>query len=98
MGLFYTIVCLALNMVEDIIPTLLHQPFGRAGSTADSYRLHIARPVHVNLLCTLYAMAIGVHTQALIEEHLTVGTLMTTYKEDKIMPGSKVGEIGRAHV
>lgn len=65
--------------------TLFHQPFGRAGSSTDAYCLNAFEPDGVNLFRPLYQMTVGIDTQAFVVEHLAVGTLMATYKEDEIV-------------
>ena len=38
-------------------------------------------------------MAVGVHAQALVEEHLTIGALSSADKEDHVVLRGKVGDV-----
>ena len=41
-------------------------------------------------------MTVGVHTQTLVEKHLTIRTLSSTDEEDQIMFRSKTGDVRHA--
>ena len=41
-------------------------------------------------------MAVGVHAQALVEKHLSIGTLTAADKEDEIVLRGKAGDVRHA--
>ena len=81
---------------KDGIAALLHQPTGGAGGTTDADGLDALQPLRLNLTGVFYQMAVGVHAQALVEKHLSIGTLTTTDKEDEIVLCGKAGDIRHA--
>ena len=78
------------------IPTFFHQPFWRTRGSADADGLHAVEPVEVDLFGPLDLVAVGVHRLALLEEHLTVGALLSADKEDEVVARGKLGDVGHA--
>ena len=78
---------------KDGIATLLHQPTGGAGGSTDANGLDALQPLRLNLTGVFYQMAVGVHAQALVEKHLSIGTLTAADKEDEIVLRGKAGDV-----
>ena len=75
---------------------MLHQPFGSAGGATDTYRLNTFKPGGVYLCWSLDEVGVGIDALTLVEEHSAVTALATTDKEDEIMAGGKLRDVGHA--
>ena len=64
-----------------VVSAGFHEPFGRGGGTADTYRLNTLRECRVNVFGAFNLVGTGVHLLALVEEDASVRTLLATYKE-----------------
>ena len=82
--------------LEDGVAALLHVPTGGAGSTADADGTDVAEPGGIDFLGIFDKMAVGVHMQALVVEHLAIRTLSATDEKDEVVLGGKTGDIGYA--
>ena len=78
------------------VATLFHQPFGGTGGTTDAYGLYPLYPFHVNLIGGLYLMAVGIHAQTFLEQHLAIAALMAAHKKDKVVAGCKACNVRHA--
>ena len=79
---------------EDGIAALLHEPAGGGGGTTDADGLDALKPGGLYLLRVLDEVAVGIDAQALVEEHLAVGTLAATDEEDKVVLRGKLRDVG----
>ena len=87
MSLFYFWQLPAI-VTRDFVTALFHQPLGSTGGTTDANGLNAFEPLTVNLLRSLDEMRVGIDTQALVVEHLAVGTLTPADKEESVCPTS----------
>ena len=78
------------------VAALLHEPLGRAGGTADANGLDADKPLGINLVRTLNEVGVGIDTQAFVVEHLTIRAFASTDKEDKVVLGGKLRDVGHA--
>lgn len=53
----------------------------------------IGKPCHVNLVGTLYLMAVRIDTETLLEENFSVGALSARNKNNHIMAGGKLSYV-----
>ena len=82
--------------LEDGVAALLHEPAGGAGGTTDANGTDVAEPGGIDFLGVFDKMAVGVHMQALVVEHLAVRTLSAAVEKDEVVLGGKTGDIGYA--
>ena len=75
---------------------MLHQPFGSAGGATDTYRLNTFKPNGVYLCWSLDEVGVGIDALTLVEEHPAVTALATTDKEDEVVAGGKLRDVGHA--
>jgi hypothetical protein len=82
--------------IQQFITALFHQPLWRGCGSTDTYGFYIIQPIWLNLSRTLYEVGIGVHSQALVIEHLSITALASTDKENQVVTGGKLRDIGHA--
>ena len=86
---------------DDGVAALLHEPAGGAGGTTDADGLDVFEPGGLDLfepggldLAGVFdEMAVGVHPQTLIEEHLAVRTLPTADEENHVVFRGETGDV-----
>ena len=83
-------------MPQNIVTTLFHQPFRCARSPADANGVGVFEPFKVNFFSAFYLVTVGVYTFAFGKKHLAVAAFLSAYKEDNIVAGSKISNIGHA--
>ena len=81
---------------EDGVAALLHEPAGGAGGTTDADGLDVFEPGGLDLAGVFDEMAVGVHPQTLIEEHLAVRTLPTADEENHVVFRGETGDVRHA--
>ena len=64
---------------------MLHKPSGGAGGTADANGVDAFEPFRLNFTGVFDEVAVGVHPQTLVEEHLAVRALTPTDEEDQVV-------------
>ena len=67
------------------VSALFHQPFWRAGGSADAYGADVLQPSGVYLLRSFDEVAVGIHTVTFAEEHFAVRALASADKEDEVV-------------
>ena len=55
------------QLLQDKIPTLLHEPLRRAGSTTNANGIDTLQPIEIDFVDILYMVTIGVHSLTLFE-------------------------------
>ena len=78
------------------VTALLHEPFGGAGGAADADGMDAEEPGGVDFLRAFYEVTVGIYAQALVEEHLAVGTLAAADEEHQIVAAGKLRDVGHA--
>ena len=84
--------------LEDGVAALLHEPAGGAGSTTDANGTDVAEPGGIDLLGIFDKMAVGVHMQALVVEHLAIRTLSATDEKDEVEMVSKLLKVASGEI
>lgn len=76
---------LRIGMTFDGVATLLHEPLGSACSATNTDGLYTLKPLRIDFFGIFNKMSIGIDPQTLIEKHLTIAALATTYKENQVV-------------
>ena len=77
----------------DGVAALFHEPTGGGGGTADADTLDAFEPRGYDLVGILDEVGVGIDTQTLVVEYLTVGTLTPADKEDEVVAGSELRDV-----
>src|SRR3712207_699418 len=85
-----------LFKLHDALPALIHEPFRRAGGTADTNRLLVFEPLRAYIVGTFYLITVRIYRLTFIEKHLAVRAFFTTYEEYHIVARGKRGNVGHA--
>ena len=86
----------ALLAAQNVIATLLHEPFGRARGATDAHGFCPVKPAHVNLFGTLHLITMWVYLQAFVKQHLAIRAFPPGHKQHHVVACGKVGDVGHA--
>jgi hypothetical protein len=75
--MFILLFFVIIYLIDNQILAFFHQPFWRTRGATDAYGLHSLEPSHIYLARVFYLLAVGIHPQALIKQHLAITALAT---------------------
>ena len=85
-----------LPLTSNCVTALFHQPLRSAGGATNADSLDAFEPGGVYLLRSLDEVRVGIETLTLVEEHFAVAALTTADKEDEVVAGGKLRDVGHA--
>ena len=85
-----------LCQLLDGIAALFHEPSRGGGGSTDADALDAIEPGGLYFVGILDEVGVGIDTQALVVEDLSVGTLTATDEKDEVMAGSKLRDVRHA--
>ena len=78
------------------VTTLLHEPLGRAGGSADADGVDLLEPRRVYLVGAFYLVRITIDAPTLVEKHLPVRALAPADEENEVVASRKVADARHA--
>lgn len=85
-----------LPLTSNCVTALFHQPLRSAGGATNADSLDAFEPGGVYLLRSLDEVRVGIDTLTLVEEHFAVAALTTADKENEVVAGGKLRDVGHA--
>ena len=82
-----------LCQLLDGIAALFHEPSRGGGGSTDADALDAIEPGGLYFVGILDEVGVGIDTQTLVVEHLTIRALTATDKEDEIVAGGKLRDV-----